>query len=281
LDVGKQAAFRGAALREMLGALARNTCAAAAWADPRDVTELVAAVANGDRTAEGPLYVRAAADLDRVAGRAVGSSAMDRDDLHQEGAVRLITDARSGKIADDFGCNLGAYIGKAVFAHCLNVACTQAPGKPTDPTRLTQKLRQALRVTADADGEYDLIAAATFARERHGWTLATFWDVHKIMFSATDDLYSVDREGYPLADTLGDSAAVDAFERVEVIETVRALLKAGELAPREREVIDLLFGVDGPMLAEDEAARVLGVTRQSVNKSKRTALAKLGALIGN
>lgn len=280
LDHGR-GQFAGAVLRDLLRLLANNTSAAVAWADPRSVAELLEDAADGDRSAEGPLYVRSAAELDKVAARAVGSSAFDRDDMHQEGAFRFITDARNGKIRADFGGNIGAYLHKAVFAHLLNIACTQSPGKPTDPTRLTQKLRQALRHTADADGEYDLIGAAAYARDRFGWTLATFWDVHRTMFAGTEDLYVPDGDGRTLAEALADPSAEDALERVEVIETVRAMLAANILARREREVINLLFGMDGPALSEDEAAVLLGVTRQSINKTKLRALAKLGAVINN
>ncbi|MEU5693885.1 hypothetical protein [Actinosynnema sp. NPDC020468] len=266
----------------MLRTLVANTTAAALYEDPRTVDELLFDASADDRSAEAALYVRFAADLDRVAARAVGSSAMDQDDLHQEGAIRLIADARSCKIGADFGGNVAAYLRRAVFTHLLNIASTQSSGKPTDPTRLTQKLRQALRATSRPDGEYDLIAAAAYARTKHGWSLATFWEVHNTMFAGAVDLYQWNgHDRRNLADTIGDPAAEDPLARIEVVQTVRALLASDVLARREREVVCAVFGLDGPALSDTEAAIVLGISRQSVNKSKRVALSKLASLAQN
>ncbi|MEO6089260.1 MAG: hypothetical protein ABIQ18_39725 [Umezawaea sp.] len=281
LDHGTPHAYRGAALPQMLQALSRNTFAAHVFADPRSTPDLLNAVTLGDKDAEAPLYVRCAAELDRMAATAVGSSALDREDLHQEGALRLITDARSGKITNDFAGNLGPYLGRAVLGHMRNIASTQSPGKPNDPGRLTQKLRQALRATSDADGNYDLIGAATYARTHFAWTLETFWDVHAVMFAVADDLYSRNGGGYTLGETLGDTDATDALNRIENIETARALMASPVLAPREREVLGVLMGFDGPALSEGEAGKILGVSQQAIWRIKRVALGKLAAIADN
>lgn len=278
LDAGKPSAYQAAALPKMLKALSVNTAAARAFEDPRTTDVLLKDVAAGDRSAEAPLYVRVAAELDRMAASAVGSSAFDREDLHQEGALRLIEDARSGKIVNDFRGKLGPYLGKAVLGHLRNIASTQSAGKPTDPGRLTQKLREALRKTADEDANYDLIAAATYARTKFAWTLATFWDVHRMMFSSADDLHREPVAGYSLAETMVDPAADDALARVEDIETVRALLTSKHLSTRDREVVDLVFGFNGPMLSESEAGKVLGISQQAVSKAKARALDVLRAV---
>jgi len=240
--------------------------------DPRTTSELLRDIEAGDRSAEAPLYVRAVSDLDRMAAIAVGSSAMDRDDLHQEGAYRLIVDARSGKIRESFGGQLGPYVGRAVLGHLRNIASTQAPGRPTDPTRLTQKMRQALRATADEFGEYDLVAAAVYARGHFQWDLSTFWEVYRVMFAGTEDLYEV-------AETHSSDEAATDLDRVETVETVRAIMTSGILAPREREVIATVFGLDGPALEESDAATVLGISRQAVNRTKNSALAKLAIAV--
>ncbi|MCP3800216.1 hypothetical protein NLX83_13200 [Allokutzneria sp. A3M-2-11 16] len=268
----------GTALPRLLARLARSTAAAERYADARTNRELLDAVVDGDRAAETALYVRMAGKLDSVATKAAGGSAMDREDLHQEGAERLITDARNGKIRDAFGGEIGPYLGRAVLGHLRNVASTQSPGKPSDPGRFAQKLRQALTKTADEHGEYDITAAAIFAREHFGWTLATFWEIHDRMRSAPVEHRIPTQSGYTVAESMPDRSAEDALARVEAIETARVLRSAGHLSAREREVIDLLCGFGGPVLSEKDTARVLGMTQQAVNKIKRKAFATLRAI---
>jgi RNA polymerase sigma factor (sigma-70 family) len=278
LDAGKPTEYRAAALPKLLKTLSNNTVAEHAFEDPRPTDVLLKDAAAGDRAAEAPLYVRLASELDRMAAIAVGSSAFEREDLHQEGALRLIEDARSGKILADFRGKLGPYLGKAILGHLRNVASTQSPGKPTDPGRLTQKLREALRSTADEHGEYDFVGAATYARKNFSWGLSTFWDVHRMMFSAADDLHKEPAAGYSLTETIGDPTAEDALARVEDTETARALRASAHLSPRDREVVDLMFGFDGPALSESEAGKVLGISQQAVSKAKARALDVLRAV---
>ncbi|MGW0523030.1 RNA polymerase sigma factor [Crossiella sp. NPDC003009] len=265
------------ALPRLLRRLATSSTAAAEYADPRGTPELVAAVADGDRAAETALYLRAAPELDRIAAGSVGSSALDRDDLHQEGAERLLTDARSGKIRHDFGGHLGPYLGRVVRGHLVNVAGTQVWGKPSDPGRLTQKLRQSLRATMSPDGEYDMVAAAAHAREHHSWTLTTFWQVRDLMLGTPEALHAAAAGGVSLAETVADTASAVALARVETVDQVRALREVARLSPREREVVDALYGWSGPQLSAGDTATVLGISRQAVSKAHLGALAKLRA----
>ncbi|MGO1050764.1 RNA polymerase sigma factor [Crossiella sp. CA198] len=264
LDAAKPPEHRGAALPRMLRSLATSSTAATDYADPRSTPELLAAVAEGDRAAESALYLRAAPELDKIASASVGSSALDREDLHQEGAERLLADARSGKIRNQFGGHLGPYLGLAIRGHMVNVAGTQVCGKPSDPGRLTQKLRQSLRATATVDGEYDMVAAAAHAREHHGWALDTFWAVRDVMFGQYEPLSA--------AEMVADDAVADRLARVGVITEVRALRAAARLSPREREVIDALYGEEQSTVS---AATTLGVSRQAVSKSHLSALGKM------
>lgn len=278
LDAGKPAAYKGAALPKILRGLATNTAAAHAHEDPRTTEELLAAVRSGDRDAETALYVRTAPEVDRVAARAVGSSALDREDLHQIGAERLIEDARNGKLAETFGGNIGSYIGVALLGEMLDEANKERPGKPNDPTRLTQKLRLALRATTNPDGEYNLIAAATYVRKRWQWTLETFWAVYGQMFNASNDFHTTTRTGYTLAETLGDDSATAALDRVETAEIVRDLRVRAGLSARQRDVLNQVFGFDGPALSDTEAARTLGISQQRVSKIKSDAIQALRAV---
>lgn len=280
LDAGKPAAYQGAALPKILRGLATNTAAAHAHEDPRTTAELLAAVHSGDRDAETALYVRVAPELDRVAARAVGSSALDREDLHQIGAERLIADARNGKLAETFGGNIGSYIGVALLGEMRDEAGKQSPGKPNDPTRLAQKLRLALRATTDPDGEYNLIAAAAYVRARWQWTLGTFWSVYGQMFNSSNDFHTATGAGYTLAETLADDGAAAALDQVETAEIVRDLRNRAGLSARQRDVLNQVFGFDGPALSDTEAARTLGISQQRVSKIKNDAIRALRAVCG-
>ncbi|MBM7770880.1 RNA polymerase sigma factor (sigma-70 family) [Actinokineospora baliensis] len=257
-----------------------NGVAVHAFADARETNALVAAVERGERAAETALYLRVAGELDRVAAGAVGSSAFDREDLHQEGAERLIRDARAGVIRNGDGGTVGTYIGRVIARHLLNVASTQRPGRPTDTGRMAQKLREALRNTADSDGEYDVMAAVTYAQQRFAWRLETFWAVHRSMFAPTETWESAAGDRHSLADTMSDPGGPDDLARVEIIATARALLESTHLSRREREVLGCLFGFSGPALSEVETGRVLGIAQSTVSKTKTKALQTLRALSG-
>jgi RNA polymerase sigma factor (sigma-70 family) len=278
INANRSIAAGATALPKMLKLLVNNTAATAAHDQPRPTADLVRAVSKGDHSAEEELYVRAAPELEVMAAKAARGSAHDVEDLHQEGAERLITDARAGKISERFGGELGPYLGRAVLAHLRNVASTQQIGRPTDPGRLAQKLREALRKTADKDGQYNLVAAAEYAHENFAWRLNTFLAVHRMMFAGADDLHQESPDGYALAETLADPSAQDTLTRVEAIESARALRNSGALTAREREVIDCLYGFNGPALSEAEAGKVLGVSQQAISKTKTKALAALRAL---
>lgn len=280
LDAGKPTEYQGAALPKILRGLATNSAAAHAHEDPRTTVELLDAIRFGDRDAETALYVRVAPELDRMAARAVGSSALDREDLHQIGAERLIEDARNGKLAERFGGNVGPYIGVALLAEMRDEASKQSPGKPNDPTRLTQKLRQALRATTDADGEYNLIAAAAYVRARWQWTLGTFWSVYGQMFNSSNEFHTTRGDGYTLAETLTDDSAAAALDQVETAEIVRDLRNKAGLSARQRDVLNQVFGFDGPALSDTEAARTLGISQQRVSKIKNDAIQALRAVSG-
>ncbi|MFE0020503.1 RNA polymerase sigma factor [Amycolatopsis sp. NPDC059021] len=278
LDAGKPARAQGAALPAHLKRLAASTVAAQAHEDPRTSGALVAAAAAGDRSAELPLYVRVAADLERTAARLAGNAALDREDLHQEGALRLIEDIRSGLVSDKFGGNVGPYIGRAVRRSLVDLADSQRPGRPVIPGRERRRLREALTATLTEDGEYNVLAAVMYAQSRFDWTLRTFWAVHGSMFGGSVQWTEpTGTASLTYADTTPDADATDALARVEDAEDVRRMLDHADLNDREREVIEAVHGFTGPAVTNDQAAELLGLSTRHVKRLRSAALAKLSA----
>ncbi|MFD8496226.1 RNA polymerase sigma factor [Amycolatopsis sp. NPDC059657] len=277
IDAGKSVQAQGAALSGHIARLASNTVAGEAHADPRTTPELLAGVTKGDHSAELPLYVRVATDLERTAARIAGDSALSREDLHQEGAVRLLEDARSGLIGERFGGNVGPYIGRAVSRHLVDLVDSQRPGRPKVPGRERRKLREALNATAHEGGTYNTIAAVQYARSHFGWSLAAFWAVHGSAFGTPvqwDDAATT--AGLTYADMTADPTATDELDRVEDREDVRRLLERANLTDREREVIDAVCGFTGSASTNEEAAELLGVSVRHVRRLRSSALEKLG-----
>ena len=80
-----------------------------------------------------------------------------------------------------------------------------------------------------------------------------------------------------LEDFLSDRSTVNAGERVDrhlLQERIVEVLKS--LAPREREVIELRFGLkDGHPKTLDEVAKVYGITRERIRQIEARGLLKL------
>jgi DNA-directed RNA polymerase specialized sigma subunit len=86
---------------------------------------------------------------------------------------------------------------------------------------------------------------------------------------------SVDEEGngdWGLVQRLDDERSADALERMEVRELLQVLLERTPLAPREREVINLILQGEDDFA---EIARKLGLTRSRVWGAFRSAIKKL------
>lgn len=276
LEEGRPDAARGAVLPAHLRRLVTNTTAISAHADSRDVVTLVVDIGNGDRTAETPLYVRAAPELERVAARAGGDSALSREDLHQEAAVKLIEDARSGMLADKFGGSIGPYVGRSVRRHLMDLVDSQRPGQPTVPGRERRRLREALNATLTELGDYDIFGAVQYALGKFEWSLQMFWTVHSSMFaravrwedSATDT-------GLTYAETIADPVAGQRFARVETRQDARRIVNQAGLTARERDVINAVWGFTGPACTAEQAAELLGMSARHVKRIKASALEKL------
>jgi RNA polymerase sigma factor (sigma-70 family) len=71
---------------------------------------------------------------------------------------------------------------------------------------------------------------------------------------------------------VADANAQDALERIEVRELLETLLERTPLAPREREVINLILQGEDDFA---EIARKLGLTRSRVWDAFRSAVKKL------
>jgi hypothetical protein len=272
---GKADHLRATALPGILQRLSNNPLASAAHADRRTTEELVKDVAAGDRCAETPLYVRVAADLDRSAARVPGDSVMSREDMHQEGAERLIRDTRAGIVTEKFGGNVGAFIGSAVRTDLMQLALALRPGAPAIAPQQRRNLRAVLISTADEHGNYNVSAAAMLAVSKYGWTLRLFWAVYSSMFASSDRWDTEDGSGLTVAETTADETGADAMARVEDRDTARRIRETARLTAEESDVIDAVTGVDGHVHTTAETAERLGLPPRTVERRKASAVAKL------
>ncbi|MFF0144650.1 RNA polymerase sigma factor (sigma-70 family) [Amycolatopsis sulphurea] len=276
MDANRPVQAQGAALPGHLARLASNVLAGNAHADHRDTPDLVSAAAGGDRAAELPLYVRAAADLERTAARATGDSALGREDLHQEAAIRLIQDSRSGMISEKFGGKVGPYIGRAIRRHLVDLVDSQRPGRPPIPGRERRRLREALNATMTTAYTYDTVAAVQYARAQFGWTLRHFWTVHGSVFGTPVQWGdAATGGGLTFAETTADPAAADEFDRAEHRVTVRRLIDRADLTARENDIINAVYGFTGTAATTEEAAALLGMSSRHVKRLRASALTKL------
>ena len=93
-----------------------------------------------------------------------------------------------------------------------------------------------------------------------------------------NETIDVDRDGNPLTYTDVISSEEDLPEEVmRSVEADRAMtLVRPRLAPRERQVITLRFGLNGtPALTQREIAQKLGISRSYVSRIEKAALDKL------
>lgn len=276
LDAGKPEQAQGAALPGHIARLATNTLAGEAHADPRATEELVTEVAAGGRAAELPLYVRVATDLERTAAGVASDGALSREDLHQEGALQLIEDARSGMVTEKFGGNVGPYIGRSLRRHLINMVDSQRPGRPPIPGRERRRLREALNATLNESGSYNMLGAVQYARAHFGWGLAHFWAVHGSAFGAPVQWNDPAKAGgLTFAETTPDHTAADALEQVEDRDDVRRIFDGADLMPRERDVINAVHGFTGPAATNEETAELLGMSVRHVRRLRASALTKL------
>ncbi|WP_410591116.1 sigma factor-like helix-turn-helix DNA-binding protein [Amycolatopsis sp. lyj-23] len=277
MDAGKPVQAQGAALPGHIARLANNALAGEANADPRTTPDLAHAAAAGDRGAELPLYVRVATDLERTAGRVAGDAALSREDLHQEGALRLIEDIRTGMVTERFGGAVGPYIGRALRRYLVDLVDSQRPGRPPIPGRERRRLREALNATMNADDTYNTLAAVQYARNHFAWTLGHFWAVHGSAFGAPVQWGdSATSAGLTFAETTADPAATDAFDRVDDRITAHSIIEHAELTMREHDVISAIFGLHGLAATTEETAELLGMSTRHVKRLRASALVKLG-----
>ncbi|MGW4829512.1 sigma factor-like helix-turn-helix DNA-binding protein [Amycolatopsis japonica] len=275
MDAGKPVQAQGAALPGHIARLATSGLAGEAHEDTRTTPDLVADITQGDRAAELPLYVRVATDLERTAARVAGDAALSREDLHQEGALRLIEDVRAGLVSDSFGGAIGPYIGRSLRRHLVDLVDSQRPGRPPIPGRERRRLREALNATTNEDETYNTLAAVHYARTRFGWSLAHFWAVHGSAFGAPVQWNDATGSGLSFAETTADPAAAEALARVEDRDDVHRTIEHAELTLREHDVIEAIFGFRGLAATTEETAELLGMSTRHVKRLRASALAKL------
>ncbi|WP_410576652.1 sigma factor-like helix-turn-helix DNA-binding protein [Amycolatopsis sp. lyj-108] len=276
MDAQKPIQAQGAALPGHIARLALSGLAGEAHEDFRETPDLVADIAQGDRAAELPLYVRVATDLERTAARVAGDAALSREDLHQEGALRLIEDVRAGLVSERFGGAIGPYIGRSLRRHLVDLVDSQRPGRPPIPGRERRRLREALNATVNDDGTYSTLAAVQYARNHFGWSLAHFWAVHGSAFGAPVQWNDASNSGgLSFAETTADPAAAEALARVEDRDDVHRTIEHAELTMREHDVIEAIFGFRGLAATTEETAELLGMSSRHVKRLRASALAKL------
>lgn len=282
LNSGRATHAVSTALAGHLQRLAVSAAAAEAERDRRSTVELVEDVEVGDPTAETPLYVRSAVVLDRVAGRCGTDGGISREDLHQEAAEALIVDARSGFISEHFGGVVSAYANVSLRRRLTEMVLSQRPGAPAIPGRNRRKMREALTATTNAAGDYDMIAAVQYVRERFEWSLSTFWSVYAGMYAPVSQWHMASGPSSTMtyAETTPDPVAADALAAVETADEVRRMRNAAMLTRLESDVLDATYGFDGHLHTDDETGERLGITPRHVRRVRVSAVAKLREAAG-
>lgn len=130
-----------------------------------------------------------------------------------------------------------------------------------------------------------LLAAISRFDPTRGTTLAAYahWFVRRAVFEAARSMHRDDPHRAEVEDmdqlsaALLERAGLDPHARVVTAERGQALLQAMDaLAPRERTVIAVRFGLAGPALSLQDTALLIGSSLVEVRSIEGRALRKLG-----
>jgi RNA polymerase sigma factor (sigma-70 family) len=246
---------------------------------PRDLEQrLVAAAKEGDAEARARL-VEAHLPLIASVAREYSLPYVERLELIQEGVVGLLRALES--FDPERGTPFWAYARRWV-----RQAMRQLVGELGDAATLSHHALQRvarLRETQEAlmqelghePSDHEVIERAGLDREEGERLLTAIRAPRSLQEPITaDDGGVIGTRGDLVTDTLADGEYERVLDRIEAEELVSLL---SVLSDRERTVLRLRYGLDGPELTVREVGDRLGISPSRVRKIERRALGKLRA----
>ncbi len=238
-------------------------------------TELVARAQAGDLAARAALIEQLMPQISRVA-RTYRSGQVERQELLQEGVVGVL------RALERFDAERGVPFW-AYAAWWVRQAMQQLVAELTRPLVLSDRalrdlsrLKQAHHAAVQSHGRAptraELAAAADMSPEHVEDLLAAERAPVPLDRPATDDDQQLGSFGDLLTDPLAQDAYEDAIARIAT-EELRRLLSG--LSERERQILRLRYGLDGPELSLRQVGARLGLSPERVSQLEHRALAKL------
>jgi RNA polymerase primary sigma factor len=253
------------------------------WAalSPARERQLVLASAAGDPGASEELieaFLPAVAGIARMYRRA---PAVDRNELIQEGVVGLLRATR--RFDPSVGSSFWAYA-----AWWVRQAMQQLVSQVSRPTVLSDRAQRGLARVREARRDHfqahgreptpgELAVLVGLPREQVESLLAAERVSQPLHMPAEDNLGQAG-----VADVLADPGAEEEYERIISrleIEQLRDLTKT--LTRREREILYLHHGIDGPAMSLRAIGESLGISAERVRQIEAESFQKLrDAMLG-
>jgi RNA polymerase sigma factor (sigma-70 family) len=243
---------------------------------PEVERDLVIAAENGDANARARLVDAFLPTIGGVAKLYRNSSAVDRDELMQEGVVGLLRALE--RYDPDMGVPFWAYA-----SWWVRQAMQQLVAEMTRPVVLSDRalrrlarVRDARRDSLQANGhEPDLpglVAATGFTREQVESLLA----VDRTPRALEETLRAEDGPAGTLGDLVADPVSEDEYDRVVDNMEPRALRDLTDgLVEREREIVFSHYGLGRPAQTLREIADGLNLSVERVRQLEERALGQL------